>query len=275
MNTIGRLGVVGGMIAAATCGVLFAAEPAPKAPANARDAKTADANGSPAKPGDKQSAASGTAASDKKDKKANEDKPKQLFDGKSLDGWKESSFASQGRVEVKDGALVIGFGEGCSGVTYKGDFPTTNYELHLEAKRVDGDDFFATVTFPVQRKAEAGKKAQVDPCSLVVGGWGGGVVGLSSIDGSDASENSTSNFRDFKKGQWYDIRVRVTENKIEAWIDKDKVVDFTIGQHRLSIRIEVEPSKPLGIATWHTTGAIRKVELTRVDKSDTPAEKDE
>src|SRR5262245_765452 len=69
-------------------------------------------------------------------------KPRSLFDGKSLGDWKDSGFATQGRVEVKDGSIVVGFGEGCSGVTFKGKFPETNYELRMEAMRVDGSDFF-------------------------------------------------------------------------------------------------------------------------------------
>ncbi len=56
-------------------------------------------------------------------------------------------------------------------------------------------------------------------CSLVLGGWGGSLTGLSSLDGFDASENETTNVMDFKEGQWYKIRLRVTEKKIEAWID--------------------------------------------------------
>jgi hypothetical protein len=107
-----------------------------------------------------------------------------------------------------------------------------------------------------------------------LGGWGGGTVGLSSIDGYDASENSTSSYKEFENGRWYKVRLRVTKDKIEAWIDKDKIVDFTIGQRDLSIRIEVEESKPLGIATWRTTGAVRKIEIRPVTEPDSPPEKE-
>jgi hypothetical protein len=196
-------------------------------------------------------------------------KTRSLFDGKTLSGWKGSDFASQGKVEVKDEQIVIGFGEGCSGITYAGDVPKTNYELSLEAMRVDGTDFFCGLTFPVERD-----KGKVQPCTLVVGGWGGGTVGLSSIDGYDASENSTSKYIEFENGRWYKIRLRVTKPKIEAWIDSEKIVDFTLGQHDLSIRIEVEESKPLGIATWRTTGAFRKIEVRPQAEPDSPPEKE-
>lgn len=222
----------------------------------------------------------------KKDKAAKEGdgkekpKPRSLFDGKELGDWKESGFVSQARVEIKDKAIEIGTGEGCSGITYKGKFPTTNYELSLEAMRVDGSDFFCGLTFPVKPSAkhprlDPKKKDEVWPCTLVIGGWGGGVVGLSSVDGNDASENSTSQYKTFESGQWYKVRLRVTENKIEAWIDKEKMVDFTIGHRKLSIRIEVEESKPLGIATWRTTGAVRNIQVVEVSEPDSPPEKEE
>jgi hypothetical protein len=88
------------------------------------------------------------------------------------------------------------------------------------------------------------------------------VVGLSSIDGMDASENETMTLKNFDKGRWYRIILRVTEQTIEAWIDNEKVVDFTIGDSALSIRPEVELSKPFGIASWRTTAAIRNIRLS-------------
>jgi hypothetical protein len=215
-----------------------------------------------------------------KESKKDKPKPRSLFDGKELGDWKESSFPSQGRVEVKDKQIIIGFGEGCSGITYKGKFPTTNYELSLEAMRVDGSDFFCGLTFPVKPAADhprldPKKKDEVWPCTLVIGGWGGGVLGLSSVDGNDASENATSQYKEFESGKWYKVRLRVTEKKVEAWLDKEKVIDFTIGNRKLSVRIEVEESKPLGIATWRTTGAVRNLEVVTVDEPDSPPEMDD
>ena len=80
------------------------------------------------------------------------------------------------------------------------------------------------------------------------------------MNGDSASENETTQFRNFKKGQWYLIRVRVTKSKIEAWIDKDPVVDLKTEGKELEMRIgEIESSKPLGIATWRTSGAIKGI----------------
>ncbi|HBY59677.1 MAG TPA: DUF1080 domain-containing protein, partial [Solibacterales bacterium] len=104
-----------------------------------------------------------------------------LFDGKSLAGWKETPFTGRGAVKVEGGALLLGYGNPMTGVTRTETFPRTNYEIRYVAARRGGGDFFATVTFPVGESH----------CTLVTGGWGGDIVGLSSIDGWDASENET------------------------------------------------------------------------------------
>ncbi len=176
---------------------------------------------------------------------------KNLFDGRSLTGWKKTAFGGEGEVEVKDGQIVIEAGNPMSGITYTADVPKMDYEISLEAMRVSGSDFFCALTFPVGN----------DPCSFVVGGWGGGIVGLSSIDGSDASENETTKYEEFESKRWYTIRVRVTKGKIEAWIDKRKMVDVETTDHRISIRSEVELSRPLGIATYNTTAALRNIKI--------------
>jgi hypothetical protein len=87
------------------------------------------------------------------------------------------------------------------------------------------------------------------------------VVGLSCIDGADASDNQTKILKKFELNQWYAIKVRVTSKNISAWIDNEKVVDFNTAGHLLSIRPEVELSKPFGIASWNTTSALRKIIL--------------
>jgi hypothetical protein len=174
------------------------------------------------------------------------------FDGISLTGWEVTNFGPQGPVSVSDDQIILGMGEGCTGITWKGDFPKVDYEVSLDAKRIQGNDFFCGITFP------AGK----NPCTLIIGGWGGTTVGLSSINGLDASDNSTRTLFKFEKNRWYHIRLAVTGNEIQAWIDSLRVVDFTIGSNRLSIRPEVELSKPFGIASWNTTAALRNIKVT-------------
>jgi Domain of Unknown Function (DUF1080) len=180
-----------------------------------------------------------------------------IFDGRSLNGWEITNFGPQGEVIVSGGRIILGMGEGCTGITYKKDFPVVDYELSLEAMRVSGNDFFCGLTFP------AGK----DPCSLIVGGWGGTVVGLSSIDGKDASENETTRLMKFEKGQWYKIRLEVSEQYIRAWIDDSPVVDFNPKGRKLSIRSEVQLSLPFGITSWYTTAALKNIRLRKLPVS--------
>jgi Domain of Unknown Function (DUF1080) len=179
---------------------------------------------------------------------------KSLFDGKTLEGWKKTEFGGEGEVAVKDARIVIAMGSPMSGITWTGEFPKIDYEISLEAMRVDGSDFFCGLTCPVGDS----------PCSFIVGGWGGGVVGLSSIDGSDASENETTKYQEFEKGRWYAVRVRVSKDKIEAWLDKKQMVDLPTKDRRISIRPEFELSRPLGISTYATTAALREIKVRRL-----------
>jgi hypothetical protein len=178
-----------------------------------------------------------------------------LFNGKSLDGWEITNFGPQGPVYVSGGEIILGMGDGCTGITWKKAFPRTNYEVSLDAMRTAGNDFFCGLTFPVGKS----------PCSLIIGGWGGATVGLSSIDGKDAAENETTSIHNFDKDRWYHIRLTVTDVFIKSWIDSIKVIDFTIGNKKLSIRPEVELSRPFGIASWNTTAAIRNIRLQRIE----------
>lgn len=174
-----------------------------------------------------------------------------LFDGKTLDGWESTKFGGEGEVMVEDGHIHIGFGSNASGITWtKPDMlPRMNYEISLEAMRYDGNDFFCGLTFPVGE----------DYCSLICGGWGGGVTGLSSLDRFDASENSTSQWINYKNKQWYKIRVRVTKTNISAWMDGKKIIDVDTEGVAISTRPEVDLSKPLGVATWVTSACLRNI----------------
>jgi hypothetical protein len=175
---------------------------------------------------------------------------KPLFDGSSLEGWRETPFSGRGKASVDEGAIVLGKGL-MTGITWKGAFPKFNYEIRLEAMRVDGHDFFAGITFPVHDSF----------CTWINGGWGGMVVGLSSLDDLDASENDTSSRRTFQSGRWYALRLRVTEDRIQAWIDGEAVIDAYIATRAVGLRPgETELSTPLGIASYSTTARLRKLE---------------
>ena len=191
------------------------------------------------------------------------EKWRSLFDGKTLAGWMPSEFESGGAVKVENpfrggpGAIVIAAGTTLSGFTWTkgGELPRENYEITLEAMKLTGSDFFCGLTFPVGKSA----------CSLIVGGWGGMVIGLSNIDHIDASENETTQGREFKDGRWYRVRVRVSGDKIEAWIDDENVIDVEIKGRVISLRPgDIQQSLPLGVATYMTSAAVRDIRLRRL-----------
>ncbi|MEM1226760.1 MAG: family 16 glycoside hydrolase [Planctomycetota bacterium] len=169
--------------------------------------------------------------------------------------WKPCSFGGDGTVEMSDSLISLGIGDPLTGVRWIGDLHRQNYELSLQGRRTEGFDFFCAVTFPVGEET----------CSLVCGGWGGGVLGLSSIDGSDASSNETTQFKEFQNGQWYEIRIRVTDKRIQCWIDGDDWVDVERGDHEFDIRIEMDPALPLGIANYQCASEFRNLRYRQLE----------
>jgi hypothetical protein len=180
-----------------------------------------------------------------------------LFDGKSLQGWRETPFSQSkpGQAKVENGTIVLTAGAPFTGVTFTGQFPKDNYEIRYEAQRVKGGDFFASLTFPVGDSF----------CTFVNGGWGGDIVGLSSIDGWDASDNETRTYFTFEPGKWYAFRIQVAKDRIQVWIDDQQVTNVDIGGRKVGLRYgDIKLTTPLGFASYNTTGAIRKVEYRTV-----------
>jgi hypothetical protein len=173
-----------------------------------------------------------------------------MFDGKTLKGWKETDFTRHGKIEIKDGAIILGAGY-MTGVTWTEWFPKYNYEVRMEAARLEGNDFFAGITFPVYNSF----------LSWINGGWNGSIVGLSSLDGYDASENETTTTRNFVKGHWYRLRLQVTAEYIQGWTDDEETIGLDLGTRSLGLRPgEIELSKPFGIASFGTVAGVRKIE---------------
>jgi len=183
-----------------------------------------------------------------------------LFDGDSMAGWTVPVYGGDGDVDVHEGNIVIGRGEMMTGIRYEKEFPKVNYEIRYEARRTQGYDFFAACTFPVKESY----------CTFINGGWGGGLTGLSSVDGADASENSTSSYFAFQTNIWYRFRIQVTDDKIQVWLtpqDKEgnweeerSMVELDTTDRTLSTRYEVDRYKPLGFGTWNSEGQLRKIE---------------
>ena len=159
---------------------------------------------------------------------------------------------SGGAVEEEGEILRIGWGEAMTAAKWTGEVPQAPFELELEARRVDGTDFFCAVTFPARG---------ADDClTLVIGGWGGATVGISSIDGKDASENETRKLMAFETGVWYRVKLVREGERIVVWINGEKVIDVDTTGKQLSLRPgPVSDCAPFGLATWQTTGEVRNV----------------
>ncbi len=182
-----------------------------------------------------------------------------LFNGKSLDDWESVDVGGSGIVEMEGGVMIINQGENVSGAIYKkaATLPTTNYEITLEAKRLQGVDFFVGLTFPV---------GDLKTCAtLICGGWGGSVTGISCIDNMDASDNNTSSYQRYKDDEWYAIKLRVTPDNLSAWLGEKQIIDEDIKDKKLSVRPgPIESYLPLSLTTFNTTSAIRNIKLTPI-----------
>jgi hypothetical protein len=176
-----------------------------------------------------------------------------LFDGKTLAGWKASDFFGAGKVTVDKGVITIGTGI-LTGITWaqeKTPFPAEGYEVRVEAARLKGHDFFAGITFPVGDSH----------CTWINGGWGGEVVGLSSIDGADASQNETTSGRRFETGVYYTFRLRVTPQTVTGWIGDEEIFSVRLAGKWIALREgDIDKSIPFGIATYDTVAGVRKIE---------------
>ncbi len=179
----------------------------------------------------------------------------ELFNGKDLTNWEITDYGAQGMVRVQNEQIILGRGDAATGITWTGEeLPTENYEITVDAKRISGRDFFCGLTFPIKNSH----------LTLVVGGWGGTVVGLSSLDGMDAAENSTGSLRHFEQDRWYSIRLVVKTHLVNVWINDVKIIHFNTEGYELSLRPEVLLARPLGFTTWHTTGALKNMVLARL-----------
>lgn len=173
---------------------------------------------------------------------------KPLFNSDGLAGWEITNFGGEGEIVFKDSELTLEPGNPLTGITRsEKNFPTENYEMQWSARRVNGSDFFAGVTFPVGK----------EHCSFICGGWGGGLVGISSINGNDASENETSSYRTFKNGQWYHFKVRVDPTHISVWIDDEQILHIERENRRFSVRAEVMRSRPLGYCAFQSKVSVK------------------
>ena len=184
--------------------------------------------------------------------------PLALFNGKDLTGWRLAQIPDCGAVNVlSNGIVECGIGDPLSGIAYTNKPPTLNYELSLEAQRAEGSDFFIALTIPVEKSF----------CTVIIGGWGGGLCGISSFDHTDASENQWAEGLRLENNRWYTLRVRITPGVLQVSLNKDLYtarIEYEDAS-RLSLRTgDIDKTKPLGLATYRTRALWRNFTLTPI-----------
>ena len=175
--------------------------------------------------------------------------------------WQAAGIPEQGEAGVREGEIHLAAGLPMTGIAFRAwdrlGLPGTDYAVEYEAMRVEGEDIFGMLTFPV---ASHGAHA-----TFVLGGWGGTVTGISSIDFADANENSTRGEQRFENGRWYRVRLEVRPDDLRAWVEGRPVVNASIKGRKVSLRPGfIDHCLPMGFATWNTEARIRAVRVERL-----------
>ncbi|WP_395751513.1 DUF1080 domain-containing protein [Prosthecobacter sp.] len=184
-----------------------------------------------------------------------------LLSDEFLPAWKAAHIPDEGKVTIEEGEIKLETGRPMTGARLElskwkeAEMPATRYSIEYEAMRVEGNDFFGTVTFPVNESH----------VSLVVGGWGGTLVGISSIDEMDASENNTRGNARFENNRWHLVRIEVRDDDLRAWINGRLFVNTSTKGHKLGLRDgEIEKCTPFGFTSYDSRARIRNVVLRRL-----------
>jgi len=130
-----------------------------------------------------------------------------------------------------------------------------DYEISLTASREDGTDFFVGLTFPFRDSH----------LTLILGGWGGALCGLSCIDGLDASMNETKSFQSFSAGKVYAIKLQVAGQRVSAWLDGLKLFSMDLKGRECSLRTEIMACAPLGVASFQTRTQLHSFQFRALE----------
>ncbi len=177
--------------------------------------------------------------------------------------WQEAEIERSGGIIRESDGFTLKDGNPMTGIVFpswvEDGLPLLNYAINYEAMRLKGTDFFGSATFPV---------GDLKRCiTFVLGGWGGAQVGLSCIDGYDASENSTGSSQRFENDRWYRLRIEVRKKELRVLLDDRPIIQTNLHGRSLSLRGgDISRCVPFGFASYGTEARIRNVMITRLDE---------
>ncbi|MBM4039649.1 MAG: hypothetical protein FJ290_14165 [Planctomycetes bacterium] len=143
-----------------------------------------------------------------------------------------------------------------AGLAYIWDFPKTDYELAFTAERIKGAGHSGSVVFPVGDAH----------CAWAIGDLGK-LSGLDMVDGKRHTDIENPTRKEIDLGnRSHRCRLRVAAERVEGWIDDDKVIDLPTKGHRLALSEGYEPLRPFGFFTErHTSTVLSDIYLRRLN----------
>ncbi|MBM4038766.1 MAG: DUF1080 domain-containing protein, partial [Planctomycetes bacterium] len=181
----------------------------------------------------------------------------ELFDGKTLNGWRvsEGHYAAKGcQAKVEKGQILLDSAARMNAIVWTGRFPTDDYELGLETKALRGPWACCYIVFPV-----AASQATLH-FQGVHAAW------VSCVDGEEKNPISTRRGVSLPSRQWCKVLLRVCRGTVQVWVEGEKVIDFPTAGHTLSLRADIADAKltPLALFTWDEPAALRSIRLRRL-----------
>ena len=80
--------------------------------------------------------------------------------------------------------------------------------------------------------------------------------------------------RDFDQGKWYKLRLLVTDNRFQAFVEEKKIVNVGIKGRKIGMRFgEIEESVPLGLSTFRTTAEYKNIKIRHLEDAEIAAAK--
>ena len=180
-----------------------------------------------------------------------------MMNPNDLSGWEPVRYAGEAQPIIKNGVLTLptSIYSSMTGINIVNEhlFPVVDYAIYYEARRIEGEDIFGGLSFPYKNSY----------ATLVIGGWGGRICGLSCIDGKCALDNETTKFIDFENDVWYSVCLRVTKDSIHAVLDDITIVQLATAGRNIHLRGgTLAPS--LTFFTFMSSGQFRNMRMKRL-----------